>query len=163
MWKITISCFMLSVLTACAPAVNDFSKNYQAAKTVQNESSVQKCPVPKLVLAPPNAVLTQEQEKIMEQGYVLMGQSEWTSKKDESGEKAIEQGKKVGACLVLWNKKFVGTIHTKKRINKASPFRSGFFGDGSPVLSVPDPFNYEDVPVSYNYIRHTVLFFAKQK
>ncbi len=151
--------FMSVLLLACTP--NNFQKNYQVVQSISNNSSIQTCNVPRIVVVPVDVNIEQTQNEL--QGYELIGKSTWTDKIAQSNNHAMEQGKRVGACLVLWQKKYVGTIHTKERIPTLNPTQPQLFTLDYLLAGSPAPLdNYEEVPVSYKYFRHTALFFAKK-
>ncbi len=157
MYKIILFTLLVPFLMACQK--NNFPLNYYPAQGLDS-TTIQSCHEPKIEYVDVNGTLDELQTSL--QGYVFIGKAQWTDKKAIHADHAVEQGKKVGACLILWQKKYVGTIHTKKRVPKISPFQSGFFSSDGSMFNFPDTFNYEEVPVSYRYIRNTVLFFAKK-
>ncbi len=152
--------FLLSttlLLMACTK--NNIQTNYQSTQELTNK--IQKCTTPKIVHISATENLEQAQKEL--QGYVFIGKAMWTDKGTESNNHALEQGKNVGACLVLWQKKHVGTIHTKKRISRPYSTKARLFTIDTLLSDSSAPFfNYEEVPVTYQYLRHTVLFFAKK-
>ncbi len=164
-------------LTSCAPS--GFEKNYRGASltpsqdaavqytAVQNSAiqniGMQSCTEPIVETLPPAMTLAQAQHS--KPDYILLGQAQWTSNTLEDASHALAQGRKVGACLVLWRRLYKGTVHSVVREARISPWQSRFAGsggiNGNPPL-LPDSFDYIEKPISNAYYSYLALFFVKK-
>ncbi len=146
-----------ALLVSCAP--NGFEKNYRSLSAGQAQN-LQTCTTPALKIIPAEHNMQDEQQKNLSH-YILVGQAQWTSSTQENATAALAQGQKVGACLVLWQKKPVGVVHSTVREIKMSPFQSRFIGPNYNDLILQESFNYIEKPISETYFRYTALFFNR--
>ncbi len=165
MRNISFLLYFTYMLLGCAP--NGFEKNYQAltpAHAISLKKNGQKhtqlCQEPKLASLPEQ--FTEESTIKTLPNHIFIGKSQWTSHKKESAKHALTQAKKVGACLVLWRSKYVGTVHSIKRETRISPWQSTIKSTVNPLFSDLDSFDYIEKPVQYAYYTYTAFFFAKK-
>ncbi len=153
---------LFSVLSCSACATNEFEKNYHALSTSSFKSK--SCTSPQIQILNDNDKTQEIIENLV--NYALIGQSEWLSKKQENSTSAMAYAQKVGACLVLWRSKYVGSVNSTKKEFFLPTATTSYFDvktvqDG-PFYKNPSDFNYYDVPVTYKYYRNTALFFVKK-
>ncbi len=159
-----ILCFTC-ILMGCAPSA--FEKNYQALAPYttmsldkKKQHHTQLCQEPKVTSLPEQY----NEESVIKTlpNYTVIGKAQWTSYKKESAKNAVTQAKKVGACLVLWHSKYVGTVHSIKREQRLSPWQTPIKSPMSSLFSELNSFDYIEKPVQYAYYTYTALFFAKK-
>ncbi len=159
-------------LTACVSS--GFEANYQPVLDYGENSfgGIEKCNIPQVEKLMPESFgesLKQVQERTIAKGYVLVGRAYWKSTSHESNEDALEQGKKVGACLVLWRQEDAGIIHTTETVSDYIPAKtitvksSGTHGHDKTVVTEDARYEYHEVPVSKQQYEYVGLFFAKKR
>ncbi len=158
-----LSCCML--LAACGTG---FENNYQPVlERPVTQAPLQVCAKTQVEKLSPYADIHQVQKDMEAKGYVLIGKAQWESTSNESSDTALEQGEKVGACLVLWRKIDAGVTHTTRTVSHYTPPRQktivveGSQGKETRVITIPGHTDYYQEPVIYQRYDYLGLFFAK--
>ncbi len=159
---VLLSSFIL--LSGCA---SGFEQNYHPVLPSGNIAPLKPCAIPKVEKMRPHADADEVKAKMRTRGYVLIGEAQWESISDESNETALEQGQKVGACLVLWRRLDAGIMHTTRTVSDYHPAYTktikvrGKHGTETKTIEVPAQTTYHDEPVDYQRYDYMGLFFAK--
>ncbi len=153
-------------LVACGPS--GFEKNYvpELDYTGGAQGNLEKCSIPRVVRVPVSENIAGLKERASREGYALIGQSQWKSTYEESNEEALEQGKKVGACLVYWQRVDAGFIQTTRLETEHIPAQTTTIErDGITETVIIEPSRTEniEVPVTLKQYDYFALFFLKKR
>ncbi len=155
----------LAFLTGCA---SGFEENYQPVHANEmGSAAIQPCLSTKVEKMPLHESIDEAKARMAEQGYILIGEAQWESTMDESAQSARDQGKKVGACVVLWRRVEAGLVHTTQTVTEHIPGYSttvtvkGSHGNERKTIDVAGRTVYHEEPVVYQRYDFLGLFFGK--
>ncbi len=169
--KKTAVIFALALMcVSCAP--NGFHEYYRgldrASAMLRPGMSV--CETP-LVDTMPNLNLHDLELKMYESGYGLLGSAAWAGTARETDADALDQGKEIGACLVLWSADFshvesgVSAVPVYVPGPTVASYRKAYY-NGRPYYyrsfyTYPGYTYYDSVPYSVRVFNYTGAFFAR--
>ncbi len=164
-----ISCLvLLTSLTFLWGCASGFEQNYHPVQNpIATSIPLKRCATPKVEKLGPHANIKGIKESMLADGYVLIGEARWESINEESNETAMEQGQKVGACLVLWRRADAGILHTTRTVTDYTPAHTttvkvkNKHGHSTKTIDVPAKTTYHEEPVDYQRYEYMGLFFAK--
>ncbi len=154
-----LSCCML--LAACS---SGFENNYQPVlERPMAQAPLQVCTKTQVEKLSPYTNIDEARKSMEAKGYVLIGKAQWEGTSEESSSTALEQGEKVGACLVLWRKIDAGVTHTTRTMSHYTPPRQKTVeveGE-TKIITIPGHTDYYEEPVTYQRYDYLGLFFGK--
>ncbi len=155
------------LLTGCA--ASGFQEHYKpvAVQSTTNDYAVHTCPPPHEPQVQKITFAFNVQEHIarmFQKGYTLIGEAHWEGRDWESLDEALEQGKAVNACFVLWGKKHTGEKLETVAVQNYIPSESKTIirDDGeTEEIYIPSHYETDYVPEMVSYYQYVGLFFAK--
>ncbi len=153
----------LGLLSACA---SGFETHYKPASPLDTPmASYETCYDTKVERISPYDRADKVIEDMKSKGYVLIGQAKWESIGEESNQTALDQGRKVGACIVLWSRLEAGVEHSTRTVSNYTPARKEkVVIDGKEhTIEIPAKTTYHQEPYDYKRYEFRGYFFAKMK
>ncbi len=164
--KILLGAALCSVLVGCMEG--GFSEHYTPVM-MPSEVNVARCTGDPRVQRFPRGSDREIIQMMTEKGYVLIGEASWTGPAYEDDSSALSQGKKVGACLVVWGRAEVGQRLVTRSVDVHVPaetviVRERHRGGRTVEKTIEKPSHYET-----QYVQETVtdysykgMFFAQR-
>jgi len=164
-------CFMF---TGCA--TNGFQQFYKGrdAAQIMASSDMETCSTPSIYALPAENLITITNTMFTE-GFYLVGESEWNGPASEGDREAIEHGKNIGACVVLWKADYSDTTQSSMNTTMYVPggttttthsgsiysggTRSSYIGTST--TQNPGTITTQSIPYSIRRYNYRALYFAR--